>query len=68
MPALTSAQVLALAESLGLPVSPDDLAEVTHRLNAFADAIAALRELPLERVEPWPALPDTGTPGAEPAP
>jgi uncharacterized protein Yka (UPF0111/DUF47 family) len=65
MPELTSAQVLALAGSLRLPVSPDDLAEVTHRLNAFVDAMAALADLPLERVEPLPMLPDASAPEAD---
>jgi len=53
---LTSEQVGALAAALGLPVTPDDLAEVTHRLNALIEALAPLAELPLERVEPVPGL------------
>jgi len=32
----------------------DDAVEITHRLNAFLDALAALDELPLEQGEPWP--------------
>jgi len=62
MPELTPAQVLALAEAVRLPVSSDDLAEVTHRLNAFLDALAQLADLPLERVEPLPMLPDVSGP------
>ena len=64
MPELTSAQVLALAEAVRLPVSADDLVEVTHRLNAFLEALAHLADLPLERVEPWPMLPDASGPEA----
>jgi Asp-tRNA(Asn)/Glu-tRNA(Gln) amidotransferase C subunit len=64
MPELTPAQVLALAEAVRLPVSPDDLAEVTHRLNAFLEALAHLADLPLERVEPLPMLPDANGPEA----
>ena len=48
----------AIAEALGLPVTPDDLVEVTHRLNAFLDALAPLADLPLERVEPLAAPPE----------
>ena len=53
---LTTEQVGALAAALGLPVTPDDLSEVTHRLNALIDALAPLAELPLETVEPVPGL------------
>ena len=53
---LTSEQVGALAAALGLPVTPDDLTEVTHRLNALIEALAPLGELPLETVEPVPSL------------
>ena len=55
---LTTAQVGALAAALGLPVTSDDLAEVTHRLNALIEALGPLAELPLERVEPVPGLGD----------
>src|SRR5262245_25667619 len=64
MTELTSAQVRILAESLRLPVSSDDEAEVTHRLNAFVDILAPLADLPLQTVEPLPALPDDDTLGA----
>jgi hypothetical protein len=50
--------VAALAAALGLPLTPDDLAEVTHRLNALVEALAPLSDLPLETIEPVPALPD----------
>jgi hypothetical protein len=55
---LTTADVAALAAALGLPVTPDDLVEVTHRLNALVEALAPLADLPLETVEPTPALAD----------
>jgi hypothetical protein len=58
VPELTTEQVAALAAAIGLPLTPDDLAEVTHRLNALVDALAPLGELPLETVEPVPGLPD----------
>ncbi|PWU25085.1 MAG: hypothetical protein C5B48_03080 [Candidatus Rokuibacteriota bacterium] len=48
-------QVVSLAQSLGLSMSPEDLDEVTHRLNAFLDALAPLSELPLETADPSPA-------------
>jgi hypothetical protein len=42
---LTEAQVRALAQAIELPLLPDDAAEVTHRLNAFMDALAPLAAL-----------------------
>ena len=51
-------QVSAMAAALGLPVTPDDLVEVTHRLNALLEALAPLATLPLDTVEPVPVLPD----------
>jgi hypothetical protein len=55
MPELTEAQVRALAEALELPMTPDDAAEVTHRLNAFIEALAPLADLPSGGPEPVPA-------------
>jgi len=55
---LTTEQVGALAAAVGLPVTPDDVAEVTHRLNALIEALVPLTELPLETVEPVPGLGD----------
>lgn len=46
-----------MAHAAGLPLDPDDLVEVTHRLNAFLHALAALDTLPLGRAEPVPAPP-----------
>jgi hypothetical protein len=54
MPDLTHAEVAAMASAAGLPVTPDDLVEVTHRLNAFLEALAPLAALPLEAAEPVP--------------
>jgi hypothetical protein len=58
MEELTTDQVSAMAAALGLPVTPEDLVEVTHRLNAFLEALAPLATLPLDTVEPVPVLPD----------
>jgi hypothetical protein len=58
MPELTTEQVAALATAAGVPLLPDDVLEVTHRLNALLDALTPLADLPLETVEPLPALPD----------
>jgi hypothetical protein len=49
---LTPEQVGALAAALGFSVTAEDVAEVTHRLNALLEALAALADLPLETVEP----------------
>ena len=54
MPDLTQAEVAAMARASGLPVTPDDLGEVTHRLNAFLEALAPLAALPLDTAEPVP--------------
>ena len=53
---LTTEQVGAFAAALGLAVTADDLAEVTHRLNALIEALSPLSELSLEAVEPAPGL------------
>jgi hypothetical protein len=55
---LTPADVRALASAFGLALTGDDLAEVTHRLNAMRDALAPLAALPLEPVEPVPPSPE----------
>jgi hypothetical protein len=54
MAELTPDEVRAMAGALGLPVTPDDVTEVTHRLNALLDALAPLADLPLDTVEPTP--------------
>jgi hypothetical protein len=55
---LTVDQVEALAAALDLPVTPEDVTEVTHRLNALIEALAPLAGLPLETVEPVPGFGD----------
>lgn len=52
---LTEAEVRALAQALQLPLSAEDAAEVTHRLNAFIEALAPLADLPPSRLEAAPA-------------
>jgi hypothetical protein len=54
---LTQPEVAALASAAGLTVTADDLVEVTHRLNAFLEALAPLAALPLDSAEPVPFLP-----------
>jgi len=52
---LTETQVRALAEALELPLTAEDAAEVTHRLNAFIDALAPLAELDTQKVDGFQA-------------
>ena len=52
---LTEADVRALAQALALPMTAEDAAEVTHRLNAFIDALAPLAALPIAYVDATPA-------------
>lgn len=60
---LTPEQVATLAQAGGLRVSAEDLPEVTVRVNAFLDGLAPLDDLPLESVQPIPALPHPQEPG-----
>ena len=55
---LGPADVRRLAAALSLPLSSEDTVEITHRLNAFLDALAALDPLALDSVEPWPTIPE----------
>jgi hypothetical protein len=57
MAELAPDEVRALAAAVGLPLAPDDLAEVTHRLNAFVDVLGALAALDLADAEPAPDPP-----------
>ncbi|HEY2991683.1 MAG TPA: hypothetical protein VGM22_02655 [Methylomirabilota bacterium] len=52
---LTESDVRALARAMDLPLTDEDAAEVTHRLNAFIEALAPLAELNTEGVEATPA-------------
>ena len=54
---LTPAEVRAMAQSIGVAVSDDDVTEVAHRLNAFLEALAPLAGLGLTAVEPVPTSP-----------
>jgi hypothetical protein len=55
MAELTESQVRALAQALGLPLTPADAVEVTHRLNAFIEALTPLADLPPGGPDPVPA-------------
>ena len=55
MSELTESQVRALAQALQLPLSAEDTAEVTHRLNAFIQALDPLTELAAGGAEAPPA-------------
>ena len=59
---LTPEEVATLARAGGLRVLPQDLPEVTVRVNAFLDGLAALDDLPLDTVQPIPAPPHPETP------
>ena len=55
---LTESEVRALAQALALPLTDDDAAEVTHRLNAFIEALAPLADLESLDAAPAPIDPD----------
>jgi hypothetical protein len=65
---LSPDQVQALAAAAGLPRQGGDLAEVTHRLNAFVDVLGGLAALDLAAAEPAPAPPPDPAPGPPPGP
>lgn len=54
---LSPEEVATLARAGGLRLLPEDLPEITVRVNAFLDGLAPLEDLPLETVQPIPALP-----------
>ena len=54
---LSPDDVKHLAAALGLPLTEDDVTEVTHRLNAMRDALAPLAALPIDTAEPAPPTP-----------
>jgi hypothetical protein len=55
MTELTESQVRALAEALQLPMTGEDTTEVTHRLNAFIEALDPLIALPWAGADAAPA-------------
>jgi hypothetical protein len=55
---LSPAEIRTLAEAAGVVLGDDDVAEVTHRVNAFVEALAPLQSLPLDSVEPLPVAPE----------
>jgi hypothetical protein len=56
---LTESEVRALARALELPLTDADATEVTHRLNAFIEALEPLVELPgVVDAPPAPVDPD----------
>ncbi len=54
---LTPAEIAAMGRAAGSEISADDLPEVTVRVNAFLEGLAALDALPLDGVQPVPAVP-----------
>ncbi len=58
IPDLSQADVEAMANALGFPLTAEDVVEITHRLNAFMEALAPLASLPLNEIEPLPMLPE----------
>ena len=57
---LSPVEVRAQLRALGLaPQDDDDLAEVTHRINAINEAVLALEHPDVDRIDPlpvaWPA-------------
>jgi len=52
---LQESEVQAMGATLRLTMTREDLAEVTHRLNAFIEALLPLIELAADGPEPVPA-------------
>ena len=59
-------QVRGFAAAAGLPLDDDDLVEVTHRLNAFVEALGGLAALDLAGAEPSPVAPPDLPPDLSP--
>ena len=57
---LSQDEVLGLAKVAGMPIIPEDVEEVTLRLNALLETLTELDQLPLDGVQPLPALPHPG--------
>ena len=56
-------RIREMARLAGIPLVPEEVAEVGHRLDALLDALELLRELDLEGVEPLILVPDQEEPG-----
>ena len=57
MPDLSPEEVRAQLSTLGLaPLDDDDLAEVTHRINAINESVLALEHPDADSVEPLPVF------------
>ncbi len=55
MPDLSPEEVRAQLRALGLaPLDDDDLAEVTHRINAINESVLALEDPDADSIEPLP--------------
>lgn len=52
---LQESEIRAMGATLGLTMTREDLVEVTHRLNAFIEALLPLTELAVDGPEPVPA-------------
>ena len=59
---LTQSEVRALARALDLPMTDEDAAEVTHRLNAFIQSLAPLVERDATGMDATPAPVDPDAP------
>ena len=57
MPDLSPEEVRAQLRTLGLaPLDDDDLAEVTHRINAINESVLALEHPDADTIEPLPVF------------
>ncbi|MBI4310302.1 MAG: hypothetical protein HY681_00865 [Chloroflexi bacterium] len=54
MPDLTPSEVESLLKLEGYAIPPQELAELTHRLNALMERLREFDKLDLYGVEPWP--------------
>ena len=52
---LSQSEVRGMGRAIGLDIAGDDLAEVTHRLNAFIEALVRLADVAADAPEPLPA-------------
>ena len=59
-PNTSEAQVLMLANLVGIPIDDAELPEVTNRFNSLMQELDRLRDLDLEGIEPVAIFPDPG--------